>query len=243
MHALVLAAALALPARAVVVTVTHGFRHDSIPAAEEAIAEIAGRTGWITLTFARDDDDLERLFTPAALAHTDLVLFLNTTGELPLPDRDAFLDWIENGGAFIGAHSASDTFHDYPPYLEMLGGEFDFHGPEESAPVFVEDASSPATRFFDSPFVVFDELYRFKRYDPARVQLLLALHADPESGEPVLLPLSWTRTQGRGRVFYTALGHRSDVWQSEWFRQHLIGAISWSLALEERPRRRAVSVR
>jgi len=243
MHALVLAAALVLPARAVVVTVTHGFRHESIETAEATIAEIAQRTGWIAVTYARDDDDLQRLFTPAALAQTDLVLFLNTTGELPLPDRDAFLQWIEDGGAFIGAHSASDTFHDYPPYLEMLGGEFDFHGPEENAAVFVEGAAHPATRSFLSPFVVFDEIYRFRRYDPSRVQLLLSLHADPESGEPALLPLSWTRTQGRGRVFYTALGHRSEVWQSEWFRQHLMGAISWSLALEERPRRRAMGAR
>lgn len=240
MSALLLAATLALPARAVVVTVTHGFRHESIETAEATIAEIAERTGWMTVSFARNDADLQRLLSPVALSRTDLVLFVNTTGELPLPDREAFLQWIADGHAFIGTHSASDTFHDYPPYLEMLGGEFDFHGPEETVPVFVEDASHPATRLFVSPYEVFDEIYRFKRYDPARVQLLLSLHADPESGEPALLPLSWTRSYGEGRVFYTALGHRIDVWQSEWFRQHLIGGIFWSLALQEQPRRRAV---
>jgi type 1 glutamine amidotransferase len=239
MHALILAAALSFPARAVVVTVTHGFRHESIETAEATIAGLAERTGLFTVTFARDDDDLQRLFTPEALQETDIVFFINTTGELPLPDRNAFLQWIEDGGAFIGTHSASDTFHDFPPYLEMLGGEFDFHGDHSDVQVFVEERDHPATRFLSSPFTTFDEIYRFKRYDAARVQLLLALHADPDSGAPSLLPLSWSRTQGRGRVFYTALGHREDVWEAEWFRQHLIGAVAWTLGVEERARRRA----
>ncbi|HKO58845.1 MAG TPA: ThuA domain-containing protein [Thermoanaerobaculia bacterium] len=239
MHALILAAALALPARAVVVTVTHGFRHESIETAERTIAGLAERTGLFTVTFARDDADLQRLFTPAALQETDIVFFINTTGELPLVDRDAFLQWIEDGGAFIGTHSASDTFHDFPPYLEMLGGEFDFHGDHSDVQVFVEERDHPATRFLPSPFTTFDEIYRFKRYDPARVQLLLALHADPDSGEPSMLPLSWSRLQGRGRVFYTALGHREEVWEAEWFRQHLIGAVAWTLGVEEKARRRA----
>src|SRR4051812_40227236 len=106
MSTLLLAAVLTLPARAVVVTVTHGYRHESIETAEATIAGIAERTGWMTVAFARTDDDLERLLSPAALARTDLVFFVNTTGELPLPDREAFLQWIEDGGAFIGVHSA-----------------------------------------------------------------------------------------------------------------------------------------
>jgi uncharacterized protein len=239
MTALILAAALSLPARATVVTITHGFRHESIETAERTIAELALRTGMFTVTFARNDDDLARLFTPQALSETDIVFFINTTGELPLPDRDAFLQWIENGGAFVGAHSASDTFHEYPPYLDMLGGEFDFHGDHSDVQVFVEDREHPATRSLASPFTTFDEIYRFKRYDPSRVQLLLALHADPDSGEPSFLPISWVRTQGQGRVFYTALGHRDEVWEAEWFRQHLIGAVAWTLGVEEKARRRA----
>lgn len=241
MHALILAAALTLPARAVVVTATHGFRHESIEVAERTIAELAARSGLFTVTFARDDEDLRRLFTAQALQNTDIVFFINTTGELPLPDRDAFLQWINDGGAFVGAHSASDTFHDYLPYLEMLGGEFDFHNDHTEVQVFVEQREHPATRFLPSPFTTFDEIYRFKRFDAARVQLLLALHADPDGGGPTMLPISWTRTQGQGRVFYTALGHREDVWQAEWFRQHLLGGVAWTLGIEEKARRRAAS--
>ncbi|MBV9494302.1 MAG: ThuA domain-containing protein [Acidobacteria bacterium] len=239
MTALILAATLSLPARATVVTVTKGFRHESIEVAERTISELAARTGYLTIQFARDDDDLARLFTPEALAETDIIFFLNTTGELPLPDRDAFLRWIENGGAFVGAHSASDTFHDFPAYLDMLGGEFDFHGDHIEVPVFVEDREHPATRFLSSPFTTLDEIYQFKRYDPSRVHLLLSLHADPDSGTPSSLPISWTRRQGEGRVFYTALGHRDDVWEAEWFRQHLLGGIAWALGVEEPQRRRA----
>jgi type 1 glutamine amidotransferase len=239
MQALLLAVALTLPARAVVVTATHGFRHESIEIAERTIAELAERSGLFTVTFARNDDDLARLFTPAALQSTDVVLFINTTGELPLPNRDAFIQWINAGGAFVGVHSASDTFHDYAPYLDMLGGEFDFHNDHTAVLVFVEERGNPATRFLPSPFTTFDEIYRFKRFDLARVQLLLALRGDPDTGEPTLLPISWTRTQGDGRVFYTALGHREDIWQAGWFQQHLLGGIAWTMRVEEKARRRA----
>jgi type 1 glutamine amidotransferase len=56
-----------------------------------------------------------------------------------------------------------------------------------------------------------------------------------------VMPMSWWRDEGRGRVFYTALGHREDVWQSEWFHQHLTGALAWAIAPQPGPRRRPIT--
>jgi type 1 glutamine amidotransferase len=122
----------------------------------------------------------------------------------------------------------------------MLGGELDFHGPETAAEVWVEDAAHPATGAIESPMTLFEEYYHIKRFDPAAVHLLLALRFDPDAGQPAMMPLSWWRDYGRGRVFYTALGHREDVWQSPWFQQHLTGALAWAVAREPGSRRRAV---
>ena len=226
------------PLKMTVVTVTKGFRHDSIPAAERVISQLAPGAGPIAVEIARDDEDLTRLLAPEVLVNTDIVVFANTTGELPLPDRDAFVDWVSRGGAFIGVHSADDTLHEFEPYLEMLGGEFDFHGEVVSASVFVEDPTHPATARLAPVVNARDEYYRFKRFDPGAVRVLLALHADPDSGEAGFFPISWVRQYGSGKVFYTALGHTPEIWDSVWFQQHLAGAILSMVPEERRPQRR-----
>jgi type 1 glutamine amidotransferase len=158
-----------------VVTVTEGYRHESIPAAEEVIAAIADRTGWFTPVFIREEIDLQRL-APERLGDYSIVMFVNTTGELPLPDRDALVQWVRGGGTFVGVHSASDTLHSFDAYLDMIGGEFDFHGAETAAEVWIEEVAHPSTGTLQSPMTMFEEYYHFKRFDPEAVHLLAALH-------------------------------------------------------------------
>ena len=110
-----------------------GFRHSSIPTAEKVIAELAKESGAFTVDYARVEpndpqfkgdngkrDDakvdaaikavLAEKMSPEALKQYDAVIFANTTGDLPLPDKQAFLDWIKSGKGFVGMHSAADTF-------------------------------------------------------------------------------------------------------------------------------------
>src|SRR5262249_53074142 len=101
----------ATPKKLLVVTVTKGFRHSSIPTAEKVLADIAKTSGAFTVDYARNDQEIAEKMTPAALKQYDGAIFANTTGDLPLPDNQAFIDWIKSGKAFIGMHSASDTFH------------------------------------------------------------------------------------------------------------------------------------
>jgi type 1 glutamine amidotransferase len=225
------------PARRVlVVTHTEGFRHSSIPVAESTISALGQRTGLFAATFCRTADDVSRMLTRSALADVDAIVFANTTGSLPIPDLAAVLEWIQDGHGFAGMHSASDTYHDSPAYLEMLGNEFLTHGDQATVDAIVENSSHPASSPLGQRFRVFDEIYKFTTSNRGSVTMLLSLDrhpADglPEAGRPGDLPLAWAKSFGRGRVFYTALGHREDVWQNDLYQQHILGGIRWVLQL------------
>src|SRR5438093_2327432 len=133
------------PRKVLVVTVTKGFRHSSIPTAEKVLAELGQKSGAFEVDYVRTDEEMAQKMTAEALKNYDGVIFANTTGELPLPDKQAFLDWIKSGKAFIGTHSASDTFDatskspGWPPYVEMLGGEFQTHHAQATVDCINED--------------------------------------------------------------------------------------------------------
>jgi type 1 glutamine amidotransferase len=140
------------------------------------------------------------------------VAFLSTTGELPLPNPDAFFKWVAEGHAFIGLHSATDTLHQSPEYIKMIGADFAGHGSfHPTVPVDNMDPASPITAGWGKSIPIDEEFYLFKSYDPKQVHLLLAMPIQPYTRETGVYPVSWTRKYGNGRVFYTSLGHRDDV--------------------------------
>jgi uncharacterized protein len=223
------------PKRLLVVTVTKGYKHASIPALEKVIADLGSTNQRFTVEFARTDEDLATKMNLKALQKYDGVVFASTTGDLPLPDREAFLRWVRDGHAFIGVHSATDTFHGYQPFTEMIGGEFAAHGPELKVILNSNDSDHAATGNFGKTTEVFDEIYIFKNFQREKVRVLLSLDKNPNKDDqanfdrPGFYPLAWCRNYGKGRVFYTALGHREDVLLSENFKQHLFGGIQWTL--------------
>jgi type 1 glutamine amidotransferase len=215
-------------ARILVVTHTEGFRHDSIPAAETGIREIGTESGLFATDYCRTADDVRRMLTAQGLTPYRAVVFANTTGNLPIPDLGAFLSWIGSGKGFVGIHSASDTYHDQPSYLAMLGGEFVTHGAIVEAEVRVDDPSHPSVAHLAPTFRISDEFYRFQRLDANR-RNLLSLARDPGDGGPAPgpdgQPLAWHKSFSSGRVFYTALGHRSELWQDARYRRHVLEGI------------------
>ncbi len=186
--------------------------------------------------------------TPAGLQGYDGVVFASTTGDLPIPDKAGFLNWIKAGHAFIGLHSASDTFHHWPAYAEMLGGEFDHHGAQVGVELINADPQNPATAGLPKVWsITQEEIYQFKKtYDPAKVRELLYLNQNPNDKTPGHYPLSWCKEYGAGRVFYTALAHRNDVIDpdpnikdrknsveiSTAYRAHVLGGIEWALKIK-----------
>lgn len=191
--------------------------------------------------------ELQKL-SPENLKNYDGVIFASTTGDLPLPDKQGFLDWIKAGHAFIGIHAAADTFHGWPDFAVMLGGEFEHHGPQVSVECLNQDPTHPATAALGKTWEIQqEEIYQFKNYDPAKVHDLLIMGKHPEHKEQSgHFPVSWCKNYGCGKVFYTSLGHREDVWDgdpqmkdrkndpaiSKAYQAHVLGGIEWALGLK-----------
>lgn len=231
----------AAPKKVVVVTATKGFRHSSIATAENVIQTLGETTGDFTVVdFVRggpegkDDAEVRTKLTIENLNKVDGIIFANTTGDLDIPDKDGFMRWIENGHAFIGMHSCSDTFHGYRPFIDTLGGEFLTHGAQVQVDAYNQDPHHPATKHLGSIYTVFDEIYEFKSFERSKVHGLLTLDKHPQTWVPGDYPVSWAKNVGkRGKVFYTSLGHREDVWTSTLYQQHILGGIRWALGLEK----------
>lgn len=216
-----------------VVTVTKGFRHSSIPTAEAVIGSLAERHGGFSVDYARTDQEIVEKMSLDNLQKYDGVIFANTTGELPLPDKKGFIKWIKSGKGFVGMHSASDTFHHFQPYIKMLGGEFKTHGKQVEVNVLNEDSKHPACDHYGPHFKIFDEIYLLKNFDRDQVHGLLTLHHHPNSKAPGDYPIAWSKHFGKGKVFYTSLGHREDVWTNADYQMHVLGGILWAIGLEK----------
>ena len=186
--------------------------------------------------------------SPENLKNYDGVIFANTTGDLPIPDKDGFLAWLKSGKAFIGMHSCSDTLHGWPGFADMLGGEFKGHGPQVCVECMNEDRQHAANAHLDKSWNISqEEIYQFKNYESKRVHELLTLtkHPDPRINTPGHFPVSWCHAYGQGKVFYTSLGHREDIWDadptmkdrknsvevSKAYQAHILGGIKWALGL------------
>ena len=241
------------PKKLLVVTVTKGFRHSSIPTAEKVLGQLAEKNKAFTVDYVRTDEDMAAKMTPAKLAQYDGFIFANTTGILPLPDKAAFLREIRDGKAFIGMHSASDTFHGdgmLDPYIDMCGGEFQTHGAQVGVECLVMDPDHAATKHLKQSWVINqEEIYLFKNYDRHKLRDLLSLDKHPnKKHECGHFPVSWCKTYGKGRVFYTSLGHREDVWDpktpgnikranpehvSKAYQTHILNGILWAIGLAD----------
>lgn len=234
-----LMAADAAPKKVLVVTATKGFRHSSIGIAENVLATLGETSGDFTVVDVvrggangQDDAEVQEKLTLDRLKGVDAVIFANTTGDLAIPDKDGFMAWVRDGHALIGMHSASDTFHGYRPYIDMLGAEFKTHGAQVSVDCYNLDPAHPATKSLGPIYTVFDEIYEFKSFDRSQVHGLLTLDKHPQTMAPGDYAVSWCKQVDSGRVFYTSLGHREDVWSSAAYQRHIQGGIRWALGLE-----------
>jgi uncharacterized protein len=181
---------------------------------------------------------------------------LTTTGSDKNPPMSAqgkqsFLNAIHNGLGFVGVHAASDTFHTLPdpqdnsnryiahgensdPYLRMLGGEFITHGSSprlQTTNIIVNDPKFPGLEGVASPFTFNDEWYSLKDFR-TDLHVILTLDTKGMSGKPYErppYPMTWARMEGKGRVFYTAIGDRSENWSNDLFLNLLGGGIRWAI--------------
>jgi uncharacterized protein len=165
--------------------------------------------------------------------------------------KQSLLNAIHDGLGFVGVHAASDTFHTLPdpqdnsnryiahgensdPYLRMLGGEFITHGSSprlQTTNIIVNDPKFPGLEGVASPFTFNDEWYSLKDFR-TDLHVILTLDTKGMSGKPYErppYPMTWARMEGKGRVFYTAIGDRPENWSNDLFLNLLGGGIRWAI--------------
>ncbi len=231
-----------------VISETKGFEHDSIPDAMAAIYNLGKESGLWDTTLRTDTELLtkkELKNNAKNLDYFDLLVFASTTGELDMDagqkqDMLAFIH--DDGKGFVGIHAALDTNYTWPEYGEMIGGWFDQHPwMTFNAPIVNEDPNFPAVRHFPAAFVKYDEIYQPKAWSRDKVNVLLSL--DPAkldyANNPRIhradhdFPVAWSKMYGKGRVFYSTLGHTEGSWDDPDIRKMYFEAIKWALGLTE----------
>ena len=222
-----------------------GFQHDSVTYGLATIWKIGQESG-LWDTYIRTDTQLitkKKLEMNAKnLNDFDAVMFY-TTGELPLDDEQkaALISFVkEDGKGFLGAHSATDTLYKWPEYGEMIGGYFNDHPWHQKVRVNVEDRNFPATKHFPPSFEITDEIYQFKDFSRDRVRVLMSLDTNSVdlTGPRVHrtdkdFAITWVRDYGKGRVFYSALGHEDQVWDRPDIQKMWLEAIEWAMGMTE----------
>jgi type 1 glutamine amidotransferase len=206
---------------------TTGYRHDSIEDGIAALSRVANERQW-----RLESTEDPAMFNGPKLVSFDVVVFLNTTGDvLDATQEDAFERFIQSGKGFVGIHAASDTEYDWPFYGALVGAYFKAHPAVQAATLHVE-GSHPAVDALPTPWTRTDEWYAFQKNPRAEVQVLLTLDEESYSpGEGAMgedHPIAWLHQYDGGRAFYTALGHTSESYADPLFLDHLTQAIEWA---------------
>lgn len=214
--------ALAAPALASMPTVlvfskTQGFRHDSIPVAVAAVR----RTAMDESIYSSATEDAS-VFTDDGLRGYRAVIFVNTTGDvLDQAQQDALERFIVDGGGFMGIHSAADTEYDWPWYGELVGAWFKSHPPGlQSTRVRFEGDGIAAE---DRQWRVTDEIYNYRSNPRERVRVIATVDESDYAGGTMGAdhPISWCHEQGKGRAWYTGLGHDARIYEDPTFLRQL----------------------
>jgi uncharacterized protein len=231
-----------------------GFPHSVVtrsksgqPSLAETILTKAGKEHGFEVVATKDG----RMFDPDKIGEWDAFVF-QTTGDLTTEGQSeksppmssdgekAFYDAIRGGKGFLGMHCATDTFGQHrkrgadDPYIQMIGGEFNGHGAQQEVEIDIADPRFPGLvdGFGQAgrAFRITDEWYAL-RYLPEDLRVILVQVTKGMKGpmyQRPNFPMTWARMHGKGRVFYTSMGHREDVWESPMYQGLLLGALGWA---------------
>lgn len=203
-------------------------RGDKELAYSEKIAIELGRKHGIEVVCSQDpkvfDGDLNQY---------DLIVFYTSGDPLSAEGKKKLLDAVHAGKGFVGIHATTDSFRTkgVDPFIAMIGGEFLTHASQQPAMMKVVDPKFPGMAGLGDGFEMTEEWYAFCKFASDLHVILLqetsGMHDKPY--ERPAYPATWARMHGKGRVFYTSMGHREDVWTNPTFQQVLLGGVSWAL--------------
>lgn len=231
------------PSKMLFITQSAGFRHGSVARGKQgqlAASEIAMITlGQQTKLFTVDlTQDCAHDVNKGSLDQYDIVAFY-TTLDLPIPEdaRDyLFKEWAQKQGhALMGFHSAGDTYHDYEPYWDLMGGTFIGHPWHSGSQVtFVVHEQNPLTKSFGTEFTIQDEIYMYRHWQPEKCRVLMSLDYSKSPTDSAIptehgyhVPLCWVKKIGDGKLYYNNLGHNESSWANPAYTESIIQAVRW----------------
>ncbi len=218
----------------------NGFKDTpSVNGAHAAFIEIAKRNGWAIVTTENG-----AAFTPSILKKFDTVIWNNISGDvLTLSQRRAFQNYMSSGGGFIGVHgTAGDPIYFWDWYVDsLIGARFTGHPRAkqfQTAKLNIDDAAHPVAAGLPAHWEMNDEWYSFQSsprkngshiiatIDENTYEQTMGSANDLQMGDH---PIAWTRCVGKGRSFYSAIGHRPERYSDAIYVKMLENAIDWSM--------------
>jgi len=230
--------------RLLIVGEEKGYRHEAVSHAMATMERLGRETGLWDTTIRTDTEALTKKkleYNAKNLNDFDAVLFY-TGGELEMSDEQkaALLSFVrDDGKGLVGVHGAAITFTSWPEYGEMMGGYFDEHPwGTFDAPIVVEDPAFPGMQQWPKSFVWKDEIYQLKGFSREKVRVLMRLDADKlDLNNPLVhrkdrdFAVAWAKNYGKGRVFYSTLGHVEQNWDVANMQKMYVEAIKWVMGL------------
>jgi len=205
---------------------TAGFRHDSI---EEGVALVKSLGEEHDFKVDATEDSL--FFAANDLSKYAAVIFMNTNRNvLDEAGQAAFEQYIQQGGGFVGVHSAAATEYDWEWYGQLVGAYFKDHPKPQEAKVIITDNVHPSTAHLPKEWTHFDEWYNYRTNPRESVHVLATLKEKSYEGGTMGHdhPIAWAHEFDGGRSWYTGLGHTKEVYSDPLFQQHLLGGIEWA---------------
>lgn len=224
---------------------TNGFIHkEAIPAANAMLTRIADRQGWAIFI-----SNNAATHNAGTIDRFDLIVWNNVSGDvLTKEQRSAFRQWLTNGGGWVGIHaSGGDPRYEWEWYVDtLLGAQFVGHtmNPQfQDADILVADPALPVTAHLPSPWrVAQEEWYAFDQ-NPRGKGYEIVLTIDQDSyitkgeswrgmtdrmkGEH---PMAWRHQAGKGRAFYSAIGHQAATYDLPEYEQFISKAMAWAMS-------------
>jgi uncharacterized protein len=219
--------------KALLVTTTRGWHHESLHSGVLAINDLAVKNFFDVVVWQDPKG-----FTDKYLEQFQVVIFLSTTGDIFDSTQQKVMErFIQSGKGFVGIHSASDTEYDWDWYTKLVGRMFVTHPPIQTAQLNVLDAGFPGLQGFAGNKLWTDEWYEFSPEKISGLNYILAVdestynpkvQSGDKKGMGKFHPLAWYHNYDGGRSFYTALGHLPAIYSDPAFLNHLYAGIFWA---------------
>ncbi len=174
-------------------------------------------------------DKLEDLNAETLAKYDALMIYANWDEIAPAQEK-ALLDFVASGKGFLPIHCASYCFRNSQEYVKLVGGQFWRHTMDSIHTETVQP-NHPIMEGLKS-FTAFDETYLHSQLQPDNnILAVREIKADQQKDKPDTKtePYTWTRTYGKGKVFYTAYGHDENTWEKTGFQELIYKAILWSV--------------